>query len=44
MAISGWRLNRFERILFRAAVLLAGLLILVRIGAIAVLTWFHHTR
>jgi NhaP-type Na+/H+ or K+/H+ antiporter len=44
MAVSGWQLNRFERFLFWAALVLAGLLIVVRIGAVLLLTMFHHAR
>jgi len=44
MAASGCQLNRFERILFKAALLLAGLLIVVRIGIMLLLTFFHHSR
>ena len=38
MMISSAQLNRFERFLFRAAVLLGGLLILARIVAMVFLT------
>lgn len=44
MAVSGWQLNRFERFLFGAAVILAALLIVVRIGAMLLLTFLHHAR
>jgi hypothetical protein len=44
MAVGGWQLNRFERILFRAAVLLGGLLVFVRLGAMVVLAFLHHSR
>jgi hypothetical protein len=44
MAVSGWQLNRFERTLFRVAIALAGLLVLVRIAAIVLLAALHHTR
>lgn len=44
MAVSGWQLNRFERCLFWAALLVGGVLILVRIGAMLLLTFFHHAR
>jgi hypothetical protein len=44
MAISGYRLNRFERFLFAAAVVLAGVLIVVRIGAMLLLSVLHHAR
>lgn len=42
MAVSRWQLSRFERILFRAALVLAGLLVAARIGAIVILTFLHH--
>jgi hypothetical protein len=43
MAISGLPMSPFERVLFRAA-LLAGLVLIVRIG-FAALTWYlHHVR
>jgi hypothetical protein len=44
MAVSRWQLSGFERILFRTALVLAGLLIAVRIGAVAILTFLHHSR
>jgi len=44
MSVSSLQLNRFERILFACAVGLAGLLILVRVGAILLLTFLRHTR
>ncbi|HZP64230.1 MAG TPA: hypothetical protein VFB28_12515 [Terriglobales bacterium] len=44
MAVSGWQLNRFERLLFWAAVVLGGTLIAVRIGAMLLLAILHHTR
>ena len=44
MAVSGWQLSRFERILLRAALVLAGLLVAVRIGAVVILTFLHHSR
>jgi hypothetical protein len=44
MIASGPQMNRFERILFRIALLLAGTLITVRVGAM-LLTWYlHHVR
>ena len=39
--ITGWRLNRFERLLFWAALTLGSLLILARIGAVIFLTVLH---
>jgi hypothetical protein len=44
MTVSGWQLNRFERFLFRAALILAGLLIIARVGAMLLLTFLHHAR
>lgn len=44
MAVSGSQLNRFERFLFRAAIILAGVLILVRVGAMLLLGILRHTR
>ena len=44
MAVSGWQLNRFERTLFRVALALAGILVVVRIGAVIVLGLLHHQR
>jgi hypothetical protein len=44
MAISKLPMNRFERILFRAALALAALVLIVRLG-FAALTWYlHHVR
>jgi hypothetical protein len=42
--VSSWRLNRFERLLFWAALVLAAVLVAVRIGTILLLTILHHTR
>jgi len=44
MAISRWRLNRFEWFLFWAAVVLAALLIVVRIGTMILLTFLRHAH
>lgn len=44
MAASGWQMNRFERILFRAALVLAGLIVAVRIAAVLVFGYLHHLR
>jgi hypothetical protein len=44
MTVSDSPLNRFERYLFRVAVVLAGLLILARIAAMVLLTFADHTR
>jgi len=41
MPASNWELNRFERILFRVAIVLGAVLIAVRIGTMIVL-WFAH--
>jgi hypothetical protein len=44
MAVSAWQMNRFERALFRAAVGLAGLIVVVRIGFVAIMWYLHHVR
>jgi hypothetical protein len=44
MAVSGWQLNRFERFLFWAALVLAGVLIVMRIGAMLLLVLLRHAR
>ncbi len=42
MPVSEFRLNRFERILFWLAIVLASVIVAVRVGAIAVLWFLHH--
>ena len=44
MRASGLNLNGFERCLFKAAVGLAALLIVVRIGALLLLAFLHHAH
>ena len=44
MTVSSWQLNRFERFLFRAARVLAGVVVIVRIAAMLLLTVLHHAR
>ncbi|HEV2400947.1 MAG TPA: hypothetical protein VGS27_28695 [Candidatus Sulfotelmatobacter sp.] len=44
MTVSGRQLNRFERTLFWLALVIAGILIVVRLGSAVVLTVLHHTR
>ncbi len=44
MAASGWQLNRFERVLFWMALVLAGVLIVLRLGAVVFLSILHHIR
>jgi hypothetical protein len=44
MAVPGWELNRFERILLRAALVLAGLLVVARVGALVLITCLRHFR
>jgi len=44
MAISEWRLNRYERILFRVALVLAALVVAVRLGFVVVVGYLHHIR
>jgi hypothetical protein len=42
MPVSEFRLNRFERILFRIAIVLAAVIVAVRVGAMAALWFLHH--
>jgi hypothetical protein len=42
MPVSDFRLNRFERVLFGLAVLLAAVLIAVRLGALIFFTILRH--
>lgn len=44
MAVSNWQLNPFERFLFRVALVLAGLLVAVRLGAVVIAWYLHHVR
>jgi hypothetical protein len=44
MAISEWRMNRFERVLFGLALALAVLIVFVRLGFVAVIWYLHHIR
>ena len=44
MAVSDKELNRFERTLFRIALLLTGLLIVARLGSMIVIAFLRHTR
>ena len=44
MMFSDSQLNRFERLLFRAAVVLAGLFILARIVAMVCFAFAYHSR
>ncbi|MGB2606176.1 MAG: hypothetical protein WBC78_21395 [Candidatus Sulfotelmatobacter sp.] len=39
-----WQMNRFERIMFRVALALAGLIVVIRLGAVAVIWYLHHSR
>jgi hypothetical protein len=39
-----WQLNPFERFLFKSALVLAVVLIVVRVGALAALWYAHHVR
>jgi hypothetical protein len=43
MAISQWHLTRFERILFRTALILAGLILAVRIVAVIIMFCLPHS-
>jgi len=42
MVASGWQLNRFERILFRVALLVAALAVALRLGSLLFLSYFHY--
>lgn len=42
MAASNWHLNRFERILFKIALVLGAVLVTVRLAAMVVLWYVHH--
>jgi len=44
MAVSRVPLSGFERILFRAAIVLGATLVLFRLGAMIVLPYLHHAR
>lgn len=44
MVVTGGQLNRFERTLFWIALAVGGVLIVVRLAAVAILTFLHHTR
>ncbi len=44
MAVSQLPLNRFERVLFRVAVLLAITLVACRIGYIVLVSYLRHAR
>ena len=41
---SGQQMNRFERVLFRVALVLAALIVAVRVGAAVVVWYLHHIR
>jgi hypothetical protein len=42
MAVRGFQLNPFERVLFWAALVLGGILVVVRVASMIVLTLLHH--
>ena len=42
MPVCEWQMNRFERILFRVALVLGGVILVARLGAIAVIRYMHH--
>lgn len=42
MPFSNWQLNRFERVLFRVAILLGAVLVAIRIGTMIALWFAHH--
>jgi hypothetical protein len=44
MTTNNRSLNRFERLLFRLAVVLATVVIVVRIGALMFASFFRHAR
>lgn len=44
MRVAEWQLNRFERILFRVALVVAALLVALRLGAVFVVWYLHHVR
>jgi len=44
MVASRLPLTPFERLLFRAAIVLGTTLVLVRLGAMLLLPYLHHTR
>ena len=44
MPVSRWQLNRFERILFSVALALAALIVAIRVGAVAIIWYLHHSR
>ena len=44
MTAAGWKLNRFERLLFKIAVGLGALLIVVRLAAMLLLAFLHHAH
>ncbi len=44
MAISGLKLNRFEKFLFWAALLLGAVILSVRLGAIVGISYLRHIR
>lgn len=37
-------LNRFERVLFRVALLLGATLVIFRVGAMILVSYLHHAR
>jgi hypothetical protein len=42
MAISKWQLNPFERVMFKVALALAGILVAIRIGAIILASFYSR--
>jgi len=44
MRVPGVELNRFERLLFWAALVLGGMLVVIRVGAVVVVAFLHHQR
>lgn len=37
-----WQMNRFERIMFKVALALAALIVVIRLGAVAIIWYLHH--
>jgi hypothetical protein len=44
MTVTGWQMNRFERILFGIALVLGALVLVVRVGAMGIGWYLHHIR
>lgn len=44
MGVALPKLNSFERILFVTAMVVAGVLVLIRVGMVATVWYLHHVR